>query len=79
VSDDVMANGHPFQPGRSVVTKQVGIDMLHKTATKNCVSSPERRSALSSMLWPPVARQTGRCLQGPDCNFFFFHGCSCKI
>jgi hypothetical protein len=37
VSDDVMANGHLFQPGRSVVTKQVGIDVLHKTATKKIV------------------------------------------
>jgi hypothetical protein len=79
VSDDVMANGHLFQPGRSVVTKQVRIDVLHKMATKNCVSSLERRSASSSMLWPLVARQTGRSLQGPDCNFIFFHGCSCKI
>jgi hypothetical protein len=34
MSDDVMANGHLFQPGRSVATKQVRIDVLHKTATK---------------------------------------------
>jgi hypothetical protein len=79
VSNDVMANDHLFQPGRSAVTMQVGIDVLHKTATKNSVSSPERRSASSSVLWPPMARQTGRSSQGPDCNFLFFHGCSCKI
>jgi hypothetical protein len=34
MSDDVMANSHLFQPGRSVATKQVRIDVLHKTATK---------------------------------------------
>jgi hypothetical protein len=29
-----MADDHLFQPGRSTVTKQVGVDVLHKTATK---------------------------------------------
>ena len=38
------------QPGRSLVTKQVGFDMLHKTAKKICDASPERRSASSSAL-----------------------------
>jgi hypothetical protein len=31
------------QPGRSSVTKQVGFDILHKTAEKIYVASPERR------------------------------------
>jgi hypothetical protein len=79
VSDDVMADGHLFQPGRSAVTKQVGVYVLHKTTTKNFVSSPERRSASSSVLWPPVAKQTGRSLQGLSYNFVSFQGCSCKI
>jgi hypothetical protein len=34
VSDDVMADDHLFQPGHLAVIKQVGIDVLHKTATK---------------------------------------------
>ncbi|OQU83827.1 hypothetical protein SORBI_3005G184000 [Sorghum bicolor] len=79
VSDDVMVDGHLFQPGRSAVTKHVGINVLHKTATKNCDSSPERRLASSNVLWPPAARQTRSCLQELSCNFLFFQGCSCKI
>jgi hypothetical protein len=79
VFDDTMADGHLFQPGRSAVIKQVGVDVLHKTATKNYVSSPERRSFSSSVLWPPAVRQTRRSLQGPSCNFLFFQRCSCNI
>nr|AWA44647.1 hypothetical protein SO13M23_000009 [Saccharum officinarum] len=57
VSDDVMANDHLFQSGSSVVTKQVGINVLHKTATKKTMFlRAERRSASSSVLWPSVAR-----------------------
>ena len=70
VSDDA------FLPGRSSFTKQVGFDMLHKTATKICVTSPERRSALGRVLRPPMARKTGSLL-GPCCNCISVQGCSC--
>jgi len=67
VSDDV-------QPSRSLVTKQLGFDVLHKMAKKICVASPER-SALSSALRPPVARKTGS-LQELGCNFLSVQECS---
>jgi hypothetical protein len=34
-----------------MVTKQVRIDVLHKTVTKNCVSSPERTAICSGRWW----------------------------
>ncbi|CAN6215191.1 unnamed protein product [Urochloa humidicola] len=77
VAPDSSVSDDAFQPGRSSSTKQVGLDMLHKTAIKICVASPERRSASSRVLRPPVARKTGS-LQGLSCNFLFFQGCSCK-
>ena len=78
MSDDEMADGHRFQPGRSAYTKHVEVSVQHKTATKTC-SSPERWSASSSVLRLPAVRKTGRSLQVPSCNLFFFEGCSCKI
>jgi len=77
-SDDEMADCHRFLPGRSAYTEHVGVSVQHKTATKIC-SSPERWSGSSSALRPPAVRKTGRNLQEPSCNFFFFEGCSCKI
>lgn len=77
--DDGMVDDHRFQPGRSASTKQVNIGVLYKTASKISVSSSKRRSASSNELWPPALRNTGRCLQGPDCNFLLSQGCSCKL
>ena len=71
-SGDAMADGHLVQPGRSASTRNVGSDVLLKTASKNCVSSPVRRSASSYMLRPPVASKSGRSLRGLECNFFIF-------
>jgi len=62
LSGDVMVNGHLLQPGRSVSTKHVRSDVLLKTATKKCVSSPGRKSASSCVLRLQVARKTGRSL-----------------
>jgi len=59
VSSDPSVSDDVFLPGRSSFTKQVGFDVLHKTATKICVASPERRSASDKMLRPPMARKTG--------------------
>ena len=76
-SGDAMADSH--QRGRSASTRHIGSDVLLKTASKNCVSSPVRRSASSCMLQPPVASKSGRSLQGLECNFFIFQGCLCKL
>jgi hypothetical protein len=78
LSGDVMVNGHLLQPGHSASTNHVGSDVLLKTATKNYVSSPGRKSASSCVLLLQVARKTGRSLQGLEYNFFFFRGCLCK-
>jgi hypothetical protein len=78
VSGDAMADGHLFQPGRSAVLKHV-FDVLHKTASRNCVPSPERRTTSGSQLWPLAARPTGSSLQVPSCNLFLFQRCACKI
>jgi len=66
------------QPSRSLVTKQVGFDVLHKKAKKICDASPERRSVSSSALRPPVTRKTGS-LQEFGCNFLSAHECSCNF
>ena len=42
---DAMTIGHLWKPGRSASTKHVGFDVLLKTALKNYVPSPERKSA----------------------------------
>ena len=76
VASDPSVSDDAFLPGRSSFTKQVGFDVLHKTATKIYVASPERRSASASVFRPPVARKTGR-LQGPRCNCFSVQRCSC--
>ena len=78
MSGDVMVNGHLLQPGRSVSTKHVRSDVLLKTANKNCVASPGRKSASICVLRLQAARKTGRSLQGLEYNFFFFQGCLCK-
>ena len=49
VSDDMMADGHPFQLCRSAVTKQVGVDMLHKTATKKTLFLRQRGGRLQAV------------------------------
>ena len=78
-SGEVMALCHLFlQPDRSAGSKQVGLDLLLKTASKLFASSSGRRSASSDMLRSPAARGTGRNLQGLGCNFIFFRGCLCK-
>ena len=69
--DDLMAASH-LQPDRSTTTKHVVFDMLLKTATTNFLSSPGRRPASGCGCQSPVARQTGRWLQGLGCNFYFF-------
>jgi len=73
-----MVNGHLLQPSRSTLTKHVGSDVLLKTATKKCVSSPGRKLASSCVLRLQAARKTGRSLQGLEYDFFFFRGCLCK-
>ncbi|CAO2162138.1 unnamed protein product [Urochloa humidicola] len=76
---EVMAFSHlPFKPGRSAGTKQIGLDLLLKTASKIYASSPGWRSASSDELRSSAARRTGRILQGLDCNFLFFRRCLCK-
>jgi hypothetical protein len=77
--DDVMAVGHFLWPDRSTTTKYVEFDTLLKTVITNFVSSPGRRPASSRGVWLPVARKTGRWLQGLDCNFYFFRGCLCNM
>jgi len=78
-SGEVMPLCHLFlQPGRLAGSKQVGLDLLLKTASKLFASSSGRRSASSDMLRSPAARGTGRNLQGLGCNFIFFRGCLCK-
>ena len=78
-SGDAMAKCHLLMPGRSACIKQIDFDVLLKTVTKIYVLSPERRSASSYVLRPPVAMMTGRiCLQGLVCNFLFYQGCLCK-
>ena len=67
-----------LQPGRSAGSKQVGLDLLLKTASKLFASSSGRRSASSDMLRSPAARGIGRNLQGLGCNFIFFVACLCK-
>jgi len=76
VASDPSVSDDAFLPGRSSFTMQVGFDVLHKTATKIYVASPERRSASASVFRPPVARKTGS-LQGPHCNCFSVQGCFC--
>ena len=76
-SGDEMAD--LVQPGRSASTRHVESDVLLKTASKNRVSSPVRRSASSCMLRSPVASRSGRSLRGLQCNFFIFQGCLCKL
>ena len=76
-SGDAMAD--LVQPGRSASTRHVESDVLLKTASKNRVSLPVRRSASSCMLRPPVASRSGRSLRGLQCNFFIFQGCLCKL
>jgi len=49
VSDDVMADSQLFQPGCSAVTKQVGVDMLHKTATKKTLFLRQRGGRLQAV------------------------------
>ena len=62
-SGEMMALCHLFlQPGRSAGSKQVGLDLLLKTASKLFASSSGRRSASSDMLRSPAARRTGRNL-----------------
>jgi hypothetical protein len=78
-SGDVMADGHFLQPGRSASTRHIGCDVLLKTASKNYVPSPERRSASSCVLRPAAARNSGRSLQRLECNSFSFQGCLCKL
>ncbi|XP_039821578.1 uncharacterized protein LOC120683562 [Panicum virgatum] len=63
VASDPSVSDDAFLPGRSSFAKQVGFDVLHKTATKIYVASPERRSASASVFRLPVARKTGS-LQG---------------
>jgi len=54
-SGEVMALCHLFlQPGRSAGSKQVGLDLLLKTASKLFASSSGRRSASSDMLRSPA-------------------------
>ena len=76
---DAMVNGHLFQPGRSASTKHVGFDVLLKTASKNYVPSPERKSASSCGVRLLAARMTGRSLQGLDFISIFLSGCLCKF
>ena len=45
---DAMVSGHLLWLGRSALIVHVGYDMLLKTATKNYVSSPEKRGEDSS-------------------------------
>jgi len=75
---DAMTIGHLWKPGRSASTKHV-IDVLLKTAFKNSSSSPRRWSAPGSGFRLPEAKKTGRCLQGPECNFCFYQECLCKM
>ena len=70
--NDVMAAGHLLQPDRSTTTKHVVFNMLLKTATTNFLSSPGRMPASDRGCQSPVARKTGRWLQGLGCNFYFF-------
>ena len=77
--DDVMAAGHLLQPDRSTTTKHVVFNMLLKTATTNFLSSPGRRPASGRGCRSPVARKTGRWLQGLGCNFYFFQEYLCNM
>lgn len=62
-SGEVMALCHLFlQPGCSAGSKQVGLDLLLKMASKLFASSSGRRSASSDMLRSSAARGTGRNL-----------------
>jgi hypothetical protein len=61
-SDDVMADGHFLQLGRSASIRHIGCDMLLKMTSKNYVPSPGRRSASSCVLRPPAARNSRRSL-----------------
>jgi hypothetical protein len=79
LSVDVMVSGHLFMPVLSTSTKHVVFDMLLKTAPKIYDSSPGRKSASSSGLRLPTARNTRRYLQEMECNFLFFEGCLCKF
>ena len=76
VASDPSVSDDAFLPGRSSFAKQVGFDVLHKTATKICVTSLETRSASGRVLRPPMARKT-RSLQGLRCNCFSVQGRSC--
>jgi len=78
-SDDVLAAGHLLQPNRSTTTKHVVFNMLLKTATTNFLSSPRRRPASGRRCQSPVARKTGRWLQGLGCNFYFFQEYLCNM
>jgi hypothetical protein len=81
-SGEVMARGHPQRPGLSSMLRYVDdFDMLRWVPTKNCDVSSDRGSASSSngLLRSPTTSTTGMLLQGPECNFYFFRGCLCKI
>ena len=58
---------------------RLSVYMLLKTASKNYIPSPERKSASSCGLQLPAARTTGRCLQGLDFISIFFQECLCKF
>jgi hypothetical protein len=73
-SGDVVAAGHLAQPGRSTITKHVGVsDVLHLVALKTSdVLSSGRWSASRLLLRPSATRTTGRILQRLGCNFPLF-------
>lgn len=73
-SGDVVAAGHLAQPGRSTITKHIGVsDVLHLVALKTSdVPSSRRWSASRLLLRLLAARTTGRILQRLGCNFPLF-------
>jgi hypothetical protein len=80
-SSDVVAAGHLAQPGRSTITKHVGVsDVLYLVALKTSyVPSSGRWSASRLLFRRSATRTTGRILQRLGCNFPLFRGCLCKI
>lgn len=78
-SDDVLAFGHLQLPDRSTIIMHVVFDVRLKTATTNFGTSPGRRPDSGCGFWSPVARKTGRWLQGLVCNSCFYRGCLCNM
>jgi hypothetical protein len=79
-SGDAMTAGHLARPARSSIKKHVGYAavLLLVPFLIFEASSSGGRSDSTRLIWSPATRNSGRNLQGSECNFPFFQGCLCK-